>query len=118
MSWMQTPNMFILEKFLDLTAFRQTLIASNLANIETPGYRTLDFDFQQQLRRAEQQWGGRPEASAQEVAGLIERPDGNNVNLERESMMLAETQLRFRIATELLRAEVRRVRTAIHEGRG
>ena len=39
------------------------------------------------------------------VLGLMERPDGNNVSVEREGLLLAETQLRFQTGVELLRAE-------------
>jgi flagellar basal-body rod protein FlgB len=114
MSWLDTPNTPTLERFLDLAAERQTLIASNIANVDTPGYRTLDVDFQSELKRAEMGLGGEP--TAREVDGLVERPDGNNVSLDRETLALAETQLRFRTAVDLLRAEFRRLRTAIHEG--
>lgn len=114
MSWIDTPNSPLLERFLDLTAQRQTLIASNIANVDTPRYRTLDVDFDRELKKVEMQMD--PEARAYEVSGLTERPDGNNVSLERETLLLAETQLRFRTAIDLLRAEFRRLRTAIHEG--
>ncbi len=51
------------------------------------------------------------------VSGLLERPDGNNVNLDRESMLLAETQIQFRIGVQLIRSEFKRLLTAINEGR-
>ena len=114
MNWLDTPNTPMLERFLDLAAQRQTLIASNIANVDTPGYRTLDVDFSRELERAELGIDGNP--TAREVPDLIERPDGNNVSLDRETLLLAETQLRFRTAVDLLRAEFRRLRTAIHEG--
>jgi len=118
MSWMQTPSLAMLERFLDLTAFRQTLVVSNLANIDTPRYRTVDMDFGESLRNAAWQLDSAPVAPvAREVPGLVERPDGNNVSLERETLLLAETQMRFRIAVELVRGEIRRVRTAIEEGK-
>jgi flagellar basal-body rod protein FlgB len=47
----------------------------------------------------------------------MERPDGNNVSLERESLLLAQTQLQFRAGVRLLRAEFRLLLTAINEGR-
>ena len=52
----------------------------------------------------------------QEAMGLLERPDGNNVNIDRESMLLAETQLEFRVGVQLLRGEFQRLMTAIKEG--
>ena len=46
---------------------------------------------------------------------LIERPDGNNVSVDRESLLLGETQLQFKTAVELMRSEFKTLRTAIEE---
>jgi flagellar basal-body rod protein FlgB len=117
-SWINTSQMEWLEKYLDLAAFRQTLVASNIANIDTPEYRTLDIDFEQELRSALARGNsGSGAPLVKQVEDLIERPDGNNVSLERETTLLAETQLKFQTGTALLRAEFRRLMTAIHEGR-
>ena len=117
MNWMETPMLQMMEKYLDLVAFRQQLVSSNLANIDTPGYRTRDIDFAGELRRAEMQANSEsPNPRVYEVRGLIERPDGNNVNMERESLALARTQLQFRAAVELVRSEIHRLQTAINEG--
>jgi flagellar basal-body rod protein FlgB len=51
------------------------------------------------------------------VNGLIERPDGNNVSLDREGMLLAQTQLQYKGAIELIRAEFRRLLGAINDGK-
>lgn len=118
MTWMQTSGMKALESYLDLTSQRHTLIASNLANIDTPGFRTRDIRFEDELQNA--LLGISPEGAepqSYEVSGLIERPDGNNVSLDRESMLLAQTQLQFKVGIELLRTEFRQLSTAIHEGR-
>jgi len=119
MSMIDTPLLEALGRFLDVNAYRHTLIASNLANVDTPGYRTRDVDFGAELRRAGA--AGMEYAifqpAARQVQGLIERPDGNNVSLERESLLLAETQLRFREGVELIRAEFRRLASAINEGK-
>ena len=53
----------------------------------------------------------------QEVKGLIERPDGNNVSLDRETMALAQVQLQYRAGVELLRNEIHMVQSAINEGK-
>jgi flagellar basal-body rod protein FlgB len=53
----------------------------------------------------------------QEVKGLIERPDGNNVSLERETMALAQVQLQYHAGVELLRNEIHMVQSAINEGK-
>ena len=107
-----------LEHFLDLVTFRHELISSNLANVDTPGYRTQDVDFEGEMRRAEQRLEGNPVSPhVQEVKGLIERPDGNNVSLERETMALAQVQLQYRAGVELLRNEIHMLQSAINEGK-
>jgi flagellar basal-body rod protein FlgB len=104
-------------EYLDLAAFRQRLIASNLANVDTPGYRTRDINFEGEMRRAENRLGPQtPAPRVFEVAGLIERPDGNNVSLDRESLLLARTQLQFRLGVELVRQEFQRISAAVKEG--
>jgi flagellar basal-body rod protein FlgB len=118
MSMIDTPLMRGLERVLDRSAFRQQLLASNLANVDTPGYRTRDSrPFAGEIERA--MAGEEPLFTpvAHEMRGLMERPDGNNVSVERESLLMAENQLHFQVAVQFLRAEFRRLVTAINEGR-
>jgi len=92
-----------IERYLDLAAKRQELIVSNMANVDTPNYRTRDIDFQAELQRASSGLGPDSDPKVIEVQGLIERPDGNNVDLDREGLLLAKTQLEFRLGTQLLK---------------
>ena len=101
-----------LERYMDLLSTRQRLVASNIANADTPGYRTQDVDFQTEFRTA----AGFP-PNTLEVAGLPVKNDGNDVSLDRESRLLAENALRFQVAASLLRSQIRVVRSAIEEGR-
>jgi flagellar basal-body rod protein FlgB len=86
-----------------LAAKRQELIASNMANVDTPNYRTRDIDFQGELQRAGAGLDSDSDPKVVEVQGLVERPDGNNVDLDREGLLLAKTQLEFRLGTQLLK---------------
>src|SRR5689334_3693082 len=52
MSMIESKATDALGRFLDLTVFRHSLITSNLANIDTPGFRTRDINFKQELERA------------------------------------------------------------------
>ena len=118
MSMIETPLMRGLERALDVSAFRQQVLAANLANVDTPGYRTRDVrTFSGELDQAIA--GDSPLFTpvAREMRGLLERPDGNNVSVERESLLMAQNQLRFQAAVQLLRAEFRRLSQAINEGR-
>ena len=98
---------------MDLLAVRQRAVASNIANADTPGYKTVDIDFANELASALQ--SGQPALA--EVRGLQVKNDGNNVNLDREAQLLAENGMRFQIASQLMRDELRTMRIAIQEGR-
>ncbi|MGO9165919.1 MAG: flagellar basal body rod protein FlgB [Candidatus Sulfotelmatobacter sp.] len=130
-----TPMTEALSRFLDVNVARHKLIASNLANIDTPGYRTRDLDFRAELARAsagnegESEWGSLTYASysyapasyapvARPVRGLLERPDGNNVSVERESLLMAETQMKFNLGVQLLKDEFHEISQAINSGGG
>lgn len=112
-----------LEVYLDLLSTRQKLVASNIANLDTPGYRTRDVDFQNELSsalartRSGQSVGIRSvPPAATEVEGLALNNDGNNVNLDREARMLAENAMRFELGSALLASRYRTIRLAIKEG--
>ena len=101
-----------LERYMDLLSARQKLVASNVANADTPGYRTQDIDFQSEFVNA---MGGPPRVS--EVNNLPVKNDGNNVSLDREARLLAENALRFQVASQLMKSRIRAVRSAISEGK-
>lgn len=100
-----------LEAYLTTLSARQRVVAENIANADTPGYRTKDVDFRTELRNVMD--GGSPASS--EVAGLRTKGDGNNVSLDREARLLSENALRFNIALNLLRSNLKSVRMAIQE---
>jgi flagellar basal-body rod protein FlgB len=103
MGMLDNPVSGPLERYLDLAAKRQQLIVSNMANVDTPNYRTKDIDFQGELQRASKGLDPDDDPKVVEVQGLTERPDGNNVDLDREGLLLAKTQLEFRLGTQLLK---------------
>jgi flagellar basal-body rod protein FlgB len=51
---------------------------------------------------------------AEDVNGLVARPDGNNISMDREGMQLAKAQLQFRLGVQLLKSEFSNVMSAIH----
>jgi flagellar basal-body rod protein FlgB len=114
-----------LSRFLDVDVARYKLISTNIANIDTPGYHTRDLDFRAELQRAaaedsETESGQLVSASSNPVAhkvrGLMERPDGNNVSIERESLLLAEAQMKFNLGVQLLKDQFHLISTAINSG--
>src|ERR1700692_2616825 len=118
MNLVDTPLIDRLTHFLDVTAFRGGVIAGNIANIDTPGYHARDVDFRSQLNALMSGDGDaqpRPPRPI-EVAGLPERPDGNNVNMDREGLALGQTQLQFQTGVALMKSELHRLHDAIPDG--
>ena len=105
-----------MSRYLDLSVSEAKVTASNMANIDTPGFRTRGFDFEAEIAKAfESLDAGRSHSlEVHDVDGLISRPDGNNVSIDRESMNLADAQLKFRTGIALLRLENQRIMDAIH----
>ncbi|MGA3332891.1 MAG: flagellar basal body rod protein FlgB [Terracidiphilus sp.] len=104
-------------RYLDLASAEAKLTAANMANVDTPGYRTVGMDFEAEMREAlddVDRGRGARKVRVSDVDGLIARPDGNNVSIDRESLHLAEAQLKFKTGVALLRQEYQRVMDAIH----
>jgi flagellar basal-body rod protein FlgB len=117
MSWINTPQMLLLEKYLDVVSMRQTLVSTNVANVDTPGYHTRDVDFRGELMRTMNgEDTNLTSPFVVPVRGLVARPDGNNVSADREGMLLAEVQLQYKAATALIRSEFSGLTAAIKEG--
>lgn len=127
----------LLERTLDLRSGRQRVIASNLANEETPGYRASELTFMDQLQSAHR---GRPPIvltatqprhfglqgaqGVQAVTGrLNEVPagdiplDANSVNLELEMAKLSENVMQYNAAATILAKKFNGLLNAIREGR-
>lgn len=110
-----TPISDALGRYLDLASDQMKMTAGNMANIDTPGYKTQGFDFEKEFlsqMNAQSAPGGL--TTAGNVDGLVSRPDGNNVSMDREALQLAKTQLQFRTAVELLKHQYSAVMAAIH----
>jgi flagellar basal-body rod protein FlgB len=110
---------------------RQVASAGNLANLETPGYRAREPEFgavlDQQLAQPVTLAATNPAHLAgaatdplvgtREVDGLTARRDGNNVQLDRELLMMTQASGDFAKAQTALAAKFRLVRYALNEGR-
>jgi flagellar basal-body rod protein FlgB len=112
-----TPLANQLTSYMDLAAAQLKATATNMANVDTPGFHTVGFDFEAEMQRALSGEGASGASAApqlQEVDGLLARPDGNNVSMDREGLAMAEAQLKFRTGVELAKREYARVLDAIH----
>jgi flagellar basal-body rod protein FlgB len=107
-----------LARYLDLDTRQIQLTTANMANIDTPGYRAVGMDFEAEMRQAMAGAGEGIDAGVSprvfQVDGLIVRPDGNDVSMDREGLNLAEAQLKFKTGIALLRREYTRIFDAIH----
>ena len=98
---------------MTLVSERQKLVASNIANADTPGYHAKDIDFRSEFENATA--GQHP--SVIETPGLSVKTDGNNVNLDREARLLSENAMRFAFASNFARGELATLRSAIQDGK-
>lgn len=110
---------------------KQAVAAGNLANLDTPGYRTKEVRFSDALENEllsskaltttdSRHLGGsivESKIESGDVAGLDPRRDGNNVQLDRELLALGRAGGDFNAAQTILAAKFRLVRYAINEGR-
>jgi flagellar basal-body rod protein FlgB len=119
-----------LRRQLSVAATRQSVSAGNLANLDTPGFKTRELKFSDEL---EKQLGGELTLAAtnlrhlsvapvgnsdtQDADGLPERRDGNNVQLDRELLSMTTAAGDFAKAQTALAAKFRLVRYAINEGK-
>lgn len=131
-----------LGKNIDLRARNQNLIASNIANAETPGYTPKSLEFEGQLQAAVKKTtmsGGEGSGSItnprhiplrdgaeriEQVQGqVVETPaktpgrDGNSVELENEMSKMMQNQVLFNASVQLLARQFSELRTALREGK-
>jgi flagellar basal-body rod protein FlgB len=117
------PLLSTLETYLKLTSAREQAISANMANVDTPGYHTRDINFEGELNSAMTRVStdnadGTMNLSpvVKEVPGLMERPDGNNVDLDREGLLMSETQLQYQIGIQLIKHQFHQMLSAINGG--
>ena len=108
------------KKMLDATALRQEAIASNLANLETPGYKRVDVGpaFAAELQQAvASKNAGRISAVQPQLAvdtsAVPVRKDGNTVQLETELLKLNQNFMEHQLETQLVSGALLKLRLAI-----
>jgi len=126
----------ITEKALDAAWLRNEAISQNIANVDTPGYKRKTVEFEKYLDGALDGFKlkgnvsnekhipiGRIDAEKLEIKavsdnrGLDYRIDGNNVDIDNEMASLAKNTIRYNMLVETLNAGLRRIKSAISEGR-
>ena len=94
-------------------AMRQRVTADNIANIETPGFLAGRVSFENSLRTAVE--NGSPAATSISNDRSLEptRPNGNNVNLDHETLTHLDTNMRYQLMLRAVDTKISLLRTAI-----
>ena len=107
----------LLEAGLRAESLRHRAIASNVANLETPGYRRVDVKFEELLAKV---LASRGTVDLREIAPQIHQPkstpvksNGNDVNLEAEVGEMVKNTLRHRALVRLLNKKYSQIELAI-----
>ncbi|WP_110588050.1 flagellar basal body rod protein FlgB [Microbacterium suaedae] len=97
---------------LDGLSQRQQAIANNVANVNTPGYQAQRVQFEEELRQAVENGSGDVDATTRSSLEPT-RSNGNNVNLDTETLSNIDTVLRYQFATQAIGGQLGSVKTAI-----
>jgi flagellar basal-body rod protein FlgB len=112
-----TPSLTeLLPRFMEATNLRHRVLAMNIANINTPGFRRLDVDFESSLIRQMESGSGRPadiRPRVVEGGGGTPRADGNNVDIDREMGRLNKNALLHSLFSQLQSGDMARMRSAL-----
>lgn len=122
------PVYTVLEKVMDGCMLRNRVMANNIANANTPGYKRSAVSFENELIGILGDDGpalpgaARKELEAFEPAVELDtvtasRYDGNNVNIDQEMAELSKNTIKFSLAAELMKKKLGMLRYVITEGR-
>jgi flagellar basal-body rod protein FlgB len=119
-SLFKSDNYTAVKKMMDVTALRHAAIASNLANVSTPGYKRVDIakSFEQELsttigdRKAPRIAALQPRLEADTLTPST-RADGNNVQIDSELLSMTKNTTNFNVLTDFASSSLKQLRTAI-----
>jgi flagellar basal-body rod protein FlgB len=104
-----------LERAISGSALRQTALAANVANANTPGYRPRDVDFRSALRDAFA--AGRAAVESAPVAHVVSsgatRADGSGVDIDVEAAKLAQNGLEYQTLIQVARGRIDIIESAL-----
>lgn len=117
----------VLDKAADASWIRENVIANNVANVDTPGYKRKDVEFQDILDRELMSTQYRTLQDAANNVSLDSlnariytdhesfsyRLDGNNVDIDTENVELASEELRYQTLTTAVAQEFTRMKSAM-----
>lgn len=107
----------LLEKALNIRAFYQRVLASNVANVETPGYREKRVDFLKEIGRPGSGAGSTVQVTEAEPPEGVNSVDENSVNMEDQIVKMTENTLMYNSFVQLIGKKFSMMKYAIREGR-
>jgi len=121
MSILFDPTSSLLAEMIQATALRHRVLATNLANVETPGYQAQEVTFSGALAEAQSQ-GGRPAGIPAKVRAVVgtdpeggARRDGNTVDLDRQMVKLAQNTNWHVAMIQILNTRLAMMKAAIRD---
>ena len=117
----------VLDKAADASWTRENLIANNIANVDTPGYKRQDIDFQSVLKEELSNYKYMTLDEKMNKMDLTKlnpmvytdhgnysyRLDGNNVDIDTEQVELASEQIKYQALTTSITSEFQRLQTVL-----
>ncbi|MEW5866871.1 MAG: flagellar basal body rod protein FlgB [Bacillota bacterium] len=111
-------NTFVsLSKALDALSFRHEVLADNIANVNTPGFKARRVRFEDELKAALSRGDPGSARPVIEEDGLRVRRDGNSVDIDFEMARLAETTILYSAVSRLVSERFALLKSVISEGR-
>jgi flagellar basal-body rod protein FlgB len=126
LSGINSSNFAVMQKDLDALWLRQKVISNNIANVDTPGYKSQKVDFEDVLSNMLNSFGdtGVSDNQIQSIDPTVSqdnsttiRADGNNVDIDAQNVELVRTQMQYETMIRLISSEISRERYAVTEGR-
>jgi flagellar basal-body rod protein FlgB len=108
----------LVEKALNVRTFYHKILSSNIANVETPGYKEKDMDFGKALESSAGSDQTKIPVQEKQVADGLNSIDGNTVNMEDQITKLTENNLYFTSLARVISKKFAMMRYAISEGKG
>ncbi|NLL52440.1 MAG: flagellar basal body rod protein FlgB [Peptococcaceae bacterium] len=130
--WLNSSILNLLERGLDGLALRQKVLADNIANVDTPGFKKSDLNFEQYLQAAidsrqdsrlpankdityNHSWPVKARDFVEKDLATSFRNDGNNVDIDSEMTKLAQNNLHYDALTTMLIGHLSILKTVIKE---
>jgi len=125
----------LLSKVLDLRSQRHSVIASNLANVDTPGYKAVHVAFEDELKKALPETNTLnlakthtehipTQGSFDDITPVVikqgrhnPRPDGNTVDMDKEFVKMSKNQMMYSAVAKILGKKFEGLISAIREGK-